>query len=175
MTTLLTESQHRVVKRAAERIKAFPETHDQSTWYGERGRFGLLASIQYMEARAREGLLDVDRMAQCDTVACAAGHIVSAAVEVGVDLPDAGYVSAAAREVAGLTDRQANILFYECTNRFARQAIARAAKKGRWRVGTGAALVGFIAQEMADGDAWLRGRGLIGMRWPDQRTHAIDQ
>ena len=163
--TLLSESQHQVVKRAAERIKAFPETHDQDNWYGERGGFGE-PTLLYLLHQSRQGLLDIETMAQCNTVACAAGHLVSAAIELGVDLSDTEFVSATAQRVGGLTDEQADILFYECTTRSARRAIARAAKKGRWRVGTRAALGGFIAEEMAPSKAWLR--DLFGMRQPDQ-------
>lgn len=148
MSALLTETQLQVVKRAAERITMFPETYDQNEWFGARGGFSE-PSPRYLAHQARRGSLDVEEMARCNTVACAAGHIVCAAIELGTALPDTESVSAAAQELAGLTDSQASALFYKYKDRPARKAVVQAARRGCWRVTRGRALIGVVADKMA--------------------------
>ena len=71
-------------------------------------------------------------MAECDTAACAAGHIVCAAIELGETVPDDFDIAAAAKQLVGLTAEPAGVLFLELDNDEARAALARAAETGSW-------------------------------------------
>ena len=163
MSARLTEPQHRVVKQVARRLNESPESLDQDHWpdVGE-----CETGLHPTATPKATGAIAAWGMSPDDTVVCIAEHIVWAAVELGIELPDAAFVSAAAQELAGLTNRQAEILFYECTDRSARNAIARVSRRGRWRVRRTTALIGWVVQEMAEGRGWPQGKGLLGVRFP---------
>ena len=132
---MLTEQQHKIVRRVQERLEQFPETHSQDVWY--RGPTKI--SDDLMDAvRGRgsfEGLaIDVQDMRECGTTACLAGHAVLAAIELGIEVPDTPHVHIAAADLLGLsgqggTDR---LFSFARTKAGIRQRVAKAAETGEW-------------------------------------------
>ena len=108
----LTEQQYKVTERTLERLTGHPTTHDQTRWYFQRNPpRGMDLSVDgFMVA------VDAHEMERCGALACAAGHAMLAARELGIDRP-AGHVSNAAAKLLGLSENQAFILFFAVTDK----------------------------------------------------------
>ena len=133
---MLTEQQHKIVRRVQERLERFPETHDQDVWYRGPTKF----SDDLMNAvRGRgsfEGLaIDGQDMLDCGTKACLAGHTVLAAIELGVEVPDTPDIATAATDLLGLSGHvslRRRLFSHTHTEAGIRQRVAEAAETGGW-------------------------------------------
>lgn len=132
----MTDTQHKIVKRVAERMKSHPEAHCQEYWYLDPAHSSApMWDTVHGEYNSRL-VINVGEMADCGSVACSAGHIVLAALELGLPLrinPAArGEIDVIARRLVGLPAEQAERLFSAKSDEFARRVIAAAAESGDW-------------------------------------------
>lgn len=135
----MTDEQHKVVKRVAERITQHPRTHRQKQWYqdGEFHENPLWMAVY--EEPSPELLIDVEAMMHCGATACAAGHMILAALELGVPfdlvpippIPERTILDTAAH-LAGMSAQQAYHLFNEPSEGGVRKAVSTAAESGDW-------------------------------------------
>ena len=109
--------QHQIVQRAAERIEACPEAYDQQWWYRADDEHAMGSPSPAFPFGIWQGYpVDVLEMVECGTVACAATHIVCAALDLGIAIPEAETIPEAAALLTGLRRTQAGCLFHELTS-----------------------------------------------------------
>ena len=132
----LTDEQHKVVRRVAERITRHPGTHRQEHWYEDGKLHAYPLWLAVYEESSPELVIDVEAMATCNTTACAAGHIILAALELGLPFDQGSIldrtISATAARLAGLSAQQAWWLFSEASESNVREAVSIAAEHGDW-------------------------------------------
>ena len=148
----LTETNLKVVMRVHERLRDYPDTHNQGSWYelgyescdceaeGEE-ECGCIFLVEddLMEAALddswSEGLaIDAQAMRECGTTACLAGHAVCAAIELGVQVPEDtdGTIEELGAKLLGLHGQQVERAFYHSSDEGIRYVVARAAERGEW-------------------------------------------
>ena len=131
---MMTDIQHQIVQRTAERIEAFPEAYDQQWWYWADDEHAMGSPSPVFPFGIWQGYpVDVVEMVECGTVACAATHIVCAAIDLSVAIPTADTISEAAALLTGLSRKQAGCLFHQFTsNEAALSAIKIAIETRSW-------------------------------------------
>ena len=132
----MTDTQHKIVGRVAERMASHPETHCQEFWYFDPAHdFAPMWDTVHGEYNSRL-VIDVGEMADCGTVACSAGHIIPAALELGlpvkINSDTQGEADVIARRLVGLSAEQAERLFSAKSDEVVRHVIAAAAESGDW-------------------------------------------
>lgn len=116
--TIFTEDQdqHKVVLLASERMDAFPDTHDQDAWYwspvesgvaGGWDEFGIASDL----GKSTDLPLSPLAMRECGSTACCAGHIVLAAIDLGMELRRGEHIADEAQRLIGISCDTAEDLF----------------------------------------------------------------
>ena len=89
-TTLAPADRQKVAGEAARRIREHPETHHQAMWLAESddAQHDGVAYRSHVSGFAATGTDEIC-WSECGTTACAAGHVVAAAIGMGLLDPDA--------------------------------------------------------------------------------------
>ena len=135
MPEALTDEQNRVLGRVHNRLSAFPETHSQKFWYcGPRrtgGSRGLVRAAHGCSRPEDDISVDAAEMSARAITSCLSGHAVMAAMELGVEMPQARSQQQLGALLLGLPYRS-RLFVGDTPSEEVRRCVEMAVEDGRW-------------------------------------------